>query len=132
MKKIVILAALALFLISCAHGKTEHFPAGADSADAAEVFIIRNNNLLGLGISLKVYLDDTMIVRLRAGEYISFFVESGFHSVGTSNTQVTFPGREGQKHYFLISADLSQFGFEIERISNSKGENWLTKTKPLK
>ena len=131
MKKLLLTISLALLVTACSHGKTEHFPNIGQSAETAEIIIIRNNNLLGWGFSVQVFYDEMLIARLRAGEHLSFFVEPGFHSVGTSDAQITVPLNAGQKHYFLISADYTQFGFEIGRISNEKGENWLTKTKPL-
>lgn len=131
MKKIPLIVYLALVTIACTHGKTENFPDLEQSAETAEIFIIRNNNLLGWGFSVKVYYDEMLIANLRAGEHLSFFVRPGFHSVGTSDTQITVPINAGQKHYFLISANYTQMGFEISRISKEKGENWLNKTKPL-
>jgi hypothetical protein len=44
---------------------------------------------------------------------------------------MTVPFEKGSKYYFLISADLSRFGFDIRRIGKEKGEEWLTKTKPI-
>jgi hypothetical protein len=132
MKKTLTLTALTLLLLSCAHGKTGHFPTVSDTADAAEVFVIRDNNLVGWGFSLKVALDESIIARLRSGEYVSFYVKPGFHSLGISKPSLTVPFAKGEKYYFLIGADYSQFGFEIHRIGNEKGEQWLTKTKPVK
>jgi hypothetical protein len=131
MKNIITLAAITLFLFSCAHGKTDHFPTKINKSDAAQVFVIRDNNLLGWGFSLKVALDESIIARLRSGEYVSFFVKPGFHSLGISEPTLTVPFVKGEKYYFLIGADYSRFGFEIQRIGNEKGEMWLTKTKPV-
>ncbi len=131
MKKLLLIVILALIATACARGKTEHFPDLARTPETAEIFIIRNNNLLGWGFSVKVFYDEMLIANLRAGQHLSFFVPPGFHTVGTSDDQITVPLNAGQKHYFLISADYTQFGFEISRISSEKGENWLSKTKPL-
>ena len=95
------------------------------------MFVIRDNNLVGWGFSLKVALDESIIARLRSGEYVSFYVKPGFHSLGVSEPTLTVPFAKGEKYYFLIGADYSQFGFEIQRIGNEKGERWLTKTKPV-
>jgi hypothetical protein len=132
MKKKLTLTVLALLLLSCAHGKTDRFPTAADTANAAHVYIIRDNNLVGWGFSLKVALDDAIIARLRSGEYVSFYVKPGFHSVGISEPTLTVPFAKGEKYYFLIGADYSRFGFEIQRIGNEKGKQWLAKTKPVK
>jgi hypothetical protein len=129
MKKNMIPAVLILFIIACAHGKTENFPTNVDPAQAAEVFIIRNNNLMGWGFSLNVTFDGQIIARLRTGEHIRFFVKPGFHSLGISETTHTAAFEKGQLYYFLISADYTQFGFEIQRIGDLKGENWVGKTK---
>ena len=131
MKKNLILTILTLLLFSCAHGKTDDFPTVADTADAAHVYVIRDDNLMGWGFSLKVALDKSIIARLRSGEYVSFYVKPGFHSVGITEPTLTVPFAEGQKYYFLIGADYSQFGFEIQRIGNEKGKRWLAKTKPV-
>ena len=132
MKKIVILTVLTLILLACAHGKTDQFPSVTDTANAAKVFVIRDNNLMGWGFSLKVALDQSIIARLRSGEYVSFYVKPGFHSLGISEPTLTVPFAKGEKYYFLIGADYSKFGFEIQRIGNEKGEMWLTKTKPVR
>ena len=131
MKKKIALVMLTLLLLSCAHGKTDHFQTVANTADAAQVYVIRDNNLVGWGFSLKVTLDESIIARLRSGEYVSFYVEPGFHSLGVSEPTLSVPFAKGEKYYFLIGADYSKFGFEIQRIGNEKGERWLTKTKPV-
>ena len=131
MKKIVALAALAVIIISCAHGRNENFPTVDNPSEAAEVFIIRDNTFFGWGFSLKVALDDAVIAGLRSGEYINFYVEPGIHALGISEPTMSVPFEKGRKYYFLISADYSSFGFDIRRIGDQKGENWLTKTKRL-
>ena len=131
MKNITILTALAFLLISCAHGKTDSFPTLDNPADNAHVYVIRDNNLLGWGFSLKVALDEAIVAGLRSGEYVSFYVKPGFHSLGISKPTMTVAFEKGRKYYFLVSADFSRFGFDIERIDNEKGESWLAKTKQI-
>ena len=131
MNKIVILASLAVLLISCAHGKTENFPTVENQTEAAEVFVIRDNNFMGWGASLKVVLDDTIIARLRSGEYVTFYVKPGFHSLGVSKPTMTVPFEKGSTYHFLISAEYTKFGFDIRRIGDRQAEIWLSKTKPI-
>jgi hypothetical protein len=131
MKNSIALSMLALLLLACAHGKTDQFPSIADTTEAAQVFVIRDNNLMGWGVSLKVALDESIIARLRSGEYVSFYVKPGFHSLGVSEPTLTVPFAKGEKYYFLIGADYSQFGFEIQRLDNEKGARWIAKTKSV-
>ena len=131
MKNKLILIITTFLLLACAHGKTDQFPIVADTADTAQVFVIRDDNLMGWGFSLKVVLDENIIARLRSGEYVSFRIKPGFHSLGVSEPTLTVPFAKGEKYYFLIGADYSQFGFEIQRISNEKGQRWIAKTKPV-
>jgi hypothetical protein len=131
MKKFVFLAALAVIIISCAHGKTEHFPTVENQTEAAEVFVIRDNNFIGWGVSLKVALDDSIIARLRSGEYVTFYVKPGFHSLGVSKPTLTVPFEKGGTYHFLISAEYTKFGFDIRRIGDRQAEMWLSKTKPI-
>ena len=131
MSKLIVLFLLALLLLSCAHGKTDTFPTPKDPAANAQVYVIRDSNFLGWGVSLKVVLDDSVIAGLRSGEYISFFVAPGFHTLGVSKSTVKLPLEKEKKYYFLISADYSQFGFELHRISAQQAQQWLAKTKPI-
>jgi hypothetical protein len=131
MNKIVIFASLAVLIISCAHGKTEHFPTVENQTDAAEVFVIRDDNFMGWGASLKVVLDDAIIARLRSGEYVTFYVKPGFHSLGVSKPTMTVPFEKGGTYHFLISAEYTKFGFNIRRIGDRQAEMWLSKTKPI-
>jgi hypothetical protein len=131
MNKIVIFASLAVLIISCAHGKTEHFPTVENQTDAAQVFVIRDDNFMGWGASLKVVLDDAIIARLRSGEYVTFYVKPGFHSLGVSKPTMTVPFEKGGTYHFLISAEYTKFGFNIRRIGDRQAEMWLSKTKPI-
>ena len=131
MKKLIIISFAALLIFSCAHGKTEHFPTVENQSEAAEVFVIRDNNFMGWGASLKVVLDDTIIARLRSGEYVTFYVKPGFHSLGVSKPTMTVPFEKGGTYHFLISAEYTKFGFDIRRIGDRQADMWLSKTKPI-
>jgi len=132
MKSLILLSITTLLIVSCAHGKTEHFPTIEHQAEAAEVFVIRDNSFMGWGMSLKVALDDAIIARLRSGEYILFYVKPGFHSLGVSKPTLTTPFEKGHTYHFLISAEYTKFGFDIQRIGPQQAEIWLSKTKPVK
>ena len=131
MNRLFFFTLLGLLLLSCAHGKTESFPTLDNPATNARVYVIRDNNLVGWGFSLKVVLDDSVIAGLRSGEYITFYVEPGFHSLGVSEPTVSVPFEKENTYYFLISADYTRFGFELHRISDQQAERWLAKTKPI-
>ena len=131
MKKLIVIAFTALLIISCAHGKTDSFPTVEDKSQAAEVFVIRDNNFLGWGASLKVVLDDSIIARLRSGEYVTFYVEPGFHSLGVTEPSLTVPFEKGRTYHFLIFAEYTNFGFGIRRIGERQADMWLSKTKPI-
>ena len=130
MKNLLALCAAAL-LAACAHGKTADFPATADPADAAQVYIIRNDNLLGWGLSVAVTLNEVAIAHLQAGEHIALRLPPGLYSVGITESRSSAAFEKGRKYYFLVSADYTPTGFEIESIVASRGEEWLSKTKLL-
>ena len=131
MKNLILLSLAAVLIISCAHGKTEHFPTVENQTEAVEVFVIRDNNFMGWGASLKVALDDAIIARLRSGEYVTFYVKPGFHSLGVSEPTMTVPFEKGQTYHFLISAEYTKFGFDMRAISTQQADMWLSKTKPI-
>jgi hypothetical protein len=117
MKRYVFLIILAFLLTACTSGKTEFFPSQGYSTDVAEVTIIRKKRMIGLGFSMQVILDGEVIARLKAGQYVTFFTNPGVRTIG--------------KHFFVIKTDSSQFGFEIERISERKAESWMAESTPI-
>jgi hypothetical protein len=131
MKKYVLLIMLAFFLVACTSGKTQFFPSRGYSAEAAEVTVVRETRLFGFGFSMKILLDGEVIARLKAGQYVTFYTDPGVHNIGIPDSSLSAALEAGRKHYFLIRADSSQFGFEIERISEGKAEFWMTRSKPL-
>jgi hypothetical protein len=131
MKKYLLMIMLPFLLTACTSGKTEFFPSRGYSADTAEVNVIREKRMLGFGFSMKVLLDGEVIARLKAGQYVTFYTDPGVHSIGIPDISVSAPLEAGGKHYFLIKTDSSQFGFEIERISESKAEFWMNQFTPL-
>jgi PBP1b-binding outer membrane lipoprotein LpoB len=131
MKKYVLLILLALFLSACTSGKTEFFPTRGETTDAAEVTVIRQKSGFGLGFSMQVLLDGKVIARLKSGQYATFFVDPGVHKIGVKKSTITVMLDSENKHYFLIKADSSQFGFEIERISEKKATARMAKSRSI-
>jgi hypothetical protein len=130
MKRFVILLAVVLTL-ACSHGRTRQFPAEADPARAGQIFVVRNDNLFGWGLSVKVTYNDAIIARLRAGEHVAFRVPPGLHTVGVADRGISVAVEPNRRYYFLISAEDSPAGFEIERLDPGRGEEWVAKTKPI-
>jgi hypothetical protein len=131
MRKYLVLFMLVFFLAACTSGKTEFFPSRGYSADAAEVTVIREKRVFGFGFSMEVVLDDKVIARLKAGQYVTFFVDPGVHNIGVLQSTIDAVLESGRKHYFVIKTDSSQFGFEIERISGGKAEAWMRRSTPI-
>jgi hypothetical protein len=130
MKNLLALCAAAL-LAACAHGKTVDFPPAADPANAAQVYVIRNDNLFGWGLSVTVTLNEVAIAHLQAGEHIALRLPPGIYSVGITESSTSAAFEKGHKYYFLVSADYTPTGFEIESVAAGRGEEWLSKTKLL-
>lgn len=131
MKKYGFLIMLAFFLAACTSGKTEFFPSQGYSADAAEVTVIRQKRMFGLGFSMKVLLDGEVIARLKAGQYVTFFVDPGVHNIGIPKTTINTILESGRKHYFVITTDSSQFGFEIDRISEREAAQQMAQSESI-
>jgi hypothetical protein len=131
MKKFRLVIIIAIFLAACTSGKTEFFPSRGYSDDAAEVTVIRERRMVGLGFSMKVLLDDEVIARLKAGQYVTFFVDPGVHRIGIPNQSIAAALERGRKHYFGIITDSSQFGFEIERISEREATSRMAQSKAI-
>lgn len=131
MKRYVLLIMVACALTACTSGKTEFFPSMGPSDDAAEVTVIRERRMVGLGFSMKVLLDGDVIARLKAGQYVTFFVTPGVRTIGIPNSHLTVALESSRKHYFAITTDSSQFGFEIERISERKAAAGMAQSTPI-
>ena len=131
MKKYLSAIILTFLVVACTSGKTEFFPSQGYSADVAEVTVIRKKRMFGMGFSIQVLLDGEVIARLKAGQHLTFYAAPGVHTIGIPDFSISAALDLGRKHYFVISTDSSQFGFEIERISERKAEAWMAKSKPI-
>lgn len=132
MKKYVLLLLITLSVTACTSGKTEFFPSRGQSDDVAEVTVVRQKRMIGLGFAMDVLLDGDVIARLKAGQYVTFFVNPGVHDIGIPNSSITVALERARKHYFAIMTDSSQFGFEIERISERKATSWMAGARSIK
>jgi hypothetical protein len=56
----------------------------------------------GMGFSMQVLLDGDVIARLKAGQYITFFVDPGVHTIGVSESTITAMLEGGRRHFFAI------------------------------
>ena len=129
MKRALLL--LTVFLTAaCSHGRTPSFPSAADPADAGRVAVVRNDNLFGWWLSVKVTLDDTVVARIRSGEHVVLQVPPGLHTIGVADRGISVAVERNRTYYFLISTEDSPAGFEIERLDLRRGEEWVSKTRP--
>ena len=131
MKKHVLLIMFVLILVACTSGKTEFFPSQGYSADVAEVTVIRKGGMFGMGFSMQVLLDGEVIARLKAGQHVTFFTDPGVHTIGIPDSSVSAALERGRTHYFVIRTDSSQFGFEIERISERNADKLMANSRPI-
>ena len=123
-KYFISIIAIVLFVISCSHGITQHFPTGENLINPAEIILIRNKNFFCGGQSAAILLDGVTIAHLRTGEYVNFLVEPGEHSIVA--TPLIGSGRKfsdnfeaGKKNYLLISLT-DFFDFSPKRSSFGK------------
>jgi hypothetical protein len=131
MKKYALLIMAVFLLTACTSGKTEFFPSKGYSTDAAEVTVIRKRRMFGMGFSMNVLLDGEVIARLKAGQYVTFFVDPGVHRIGIPKSTIPAMLESARKYYFAIKTDSSQFGFEIERISENKATLWMAQAQSI-
>lgn len=115
---------LTLIFLSCAHRGLQLPESTPSASNASQVNIIRDSRFWGFGLPLKVMFDDTVICSLQAGEYVTFPVDPGFHTLGLSESTITVPFAPNRKYYFLIKTSPDKFGFEMERIDDEMG-NYL-------
>ncbi|MGD9150677.1 MAG: hypothetical protein PVG40_10305 [Desulfobacterales bacterium] len=131
MKKYGVLILIAILVVACTSGKTEFFPSQGYSADTAEVTVIRERRMFGMGFSMEVLFDDQVIARLKTGQYVTFYVDPGVHTIGIPNSSITVVLERAHKHYFAILTDSTQFGFEIERISERQATSWMARARSI-
>ena len=122
---------LSFIFLSCAHRSLQLPEPTPSTTNASQVYIIRESRFFGFGISLKVVLDDAVICKLRAGEYVTFAIEPGFHTLGLSESTLMVPFATKRKYYFLIKTSPDKFGFEIEKIDDGTGVYLISISKIL-
>ena len=131
MKKHVLLIMIVFILVACTSGKTEFFPSQGYSADVAEVTVIRKRRMFGMGFSMQVLLDGEVIARLKAGQHVTFYAPPGVHNIGIPDSSVSAALERGRKHFFMISTESTQFGFEIQRISERNADKLMANSRPI-
>ena len=116
-----IMLGMIVLLLSCAHRELKLPEPSPSATNASQVNIIREDRFFSFGFGLTVMLDDAVICSLRAGEYVTFAVDPGFHNLGLSESRITVPFAAKRNYYFVIRTSNDEFGFEIERINERKG-----------
>ena len=124
-----IMLSMIVFLFSCAHRELKLPELASSATNASQVNIIREDRFFGFGFALTVMLDDAIICSLRAGEYVTFAVEPGIHTLGLSHAMAIMPFEAKKNYYFLVTTSHDQFGFEIERIDDERGNYFISKSK---
>ncbi len=122
---------LPFILLSCGHRGLQLPEPTHSTTNASQVYIIRESRFFGFGIPLTVVLDDAIICKLRAGEYVTFAIEPGFHTLGLSESTLMVPFATKRKYYFLIKTSPDKFGFEIEKIDDGTGVYLISISKVL-
>ena len=131
MKKHVLMIIFVFILVACTSGKTEFFPPQGYSEDVAEVTVIRKRRMFGMGFSMQVLLDGEVIARLKAGQHVTFYAPPGVHNIGIPDSSVSAALERGRKHFFMISTESTQFGFEIQRISERNADKLMANSRPI-
>ena len=120
---------MTVLLFSCVHRELKLPEPAPSAANASQVNIIREDRFFGFGFALTVRLDDAIICSLQAGEYVTFAVEPGIHTLGLSHAIAIMPFEAKKNYYFLVTTSHDQFGFEIERIDDARGNYFISKSK---
>ena len=80
---------------------------------------------------MQVLLDGEVIARLKAGQHVTFFTDPGIHNIGIPDSSVSAALERGRKHFFMISTESTQFGFEIQRISERNADKLMANSRPI-
>ena len=124
-----MMVGMIVCLFSCAHRELKLPELAPSATNASQVNIIREDRFFGFGMPLTVMFDDAIICSLGVGEYVTFAVEPGIHTLGLSHATATMPFEAKQNYYFLVSASDDKFGFEIKRIDDERGNYFISKSK---
>ena len=124
-----MMVGIIVFLFSCAHRELKLPELAPSATNASQVNIIREDRFFGFGMPLTVMFDDAIICSLRAGEYVTFAVEPGIHTLGLSHAMAIMPFEPQKNYYFYVTTSHDQFGFEIERIDDERGKHFISKSK---
>ena len=122
---------LPFIFLSCGHRGLQLPEPKPSTTNASQVYIIRESRFFGFGIPITVVLDDAIICKLRAGEYVTFAIEPGFHTLGLSESTLMVPFATKRNYYFLIKTSPDKFGFEIEKIDDGTGAYLISISKIL-
>ena len=133
MKILILVLVTGVGLMGCAHGMTQYMPKEIGN-DYCSVNIMRRSNIVGSPTA--IILDKRIIAHLGAGEYITFPLKSGIHTLsvkaGAYNTlELNYDFEPNCIKYFLVSPGWSS-RIELEELSQNEGLNEIKHYQKLK
>jgi len=134
MKRFVVL--WALLLVGCASGPIGRLPAIEDQAQSGDVFVIRNSNFVGSGVSYYITIDGNDMFAIRVGQYTKFKLVIGEHYIGVKcfggwsptwkEDSRKFSVLPQQGTYFIVSPNMSCA--DIQLMNPESGIEWIKKS----
>jgi hypothetical protein len=123
---------LGVFLIlGCAHGQVGNLPALVNSDESAEIFVVREDNILGGAVITTIAIDGTNIAAIECGEYVRLKINPGNHTFSV-NVFLSLPDslqydiKPRSRYYIKVYPTFSKFHIEI--IGAEEGEKMVHKS----
>lgn len=127
---IMALSILALMFTGCAPSmRLSKLPPIGEGIIPAKVYIIRPHMFVGDGLKGFIYLDDTPVFRIAAGDYTMLQVSPGNHTIRIMGkgwvdivmNQVSISCLSGESYYFKVTNN------KILRVAEEAGNKFIAK-----
>ena len=122
---------LCALLVGCAGGPNGKLPTVTDKAQAAQIHVVRNKNIIGSGGTFTVLFDDKPIYDIGVGEYLHFYAPTGKHTIGVSCWGGWIPKTWKESIPIDLKAQ-QQYYFSIFHNGNCAGIKALSKSDAMK
>ena len=129
--------ALVVGLLACAETLTDHFPPPLNPATSAEVFVLRDQDIILAETKVELALDRWVIAHMGPGEFVKFYLGPGKHSLAVAEADIIVNETEevvdfqaAKTYYFVISPG-ERNQLVIFEISEDRAAKYLASYKQL-
>jgi hypothetical protein len=109
-------------LFACAKGSIQRLPPVPDPSQAATVTVLRGKGFVAAAVATDIKVDGWTIATLGPGQFLTFALPAGNHSVGVVTSTAAFPFEVGKQYFFRVAYGTGNMTAGVERLEEAEAK----------